>query len=98
MRERCRDSQVWRGKHYGRGCMGWNGVCQLAEIEGKMDADQFVSILEDYLLPSLEESGIPQEQVIFQQDNDPKHKSKKAKNWMENNNTTLLTGLHSLQT
>ena len=62
------------------GCMGWNGVSQLAEIEGKMDADQFVSILEDHLLPSLEESGIPEEQVIFQQDNDPKHKSKKAKN------------------
>ena len=55
-----------------------------------MDADQFVSILEDHLLPSLEESGIPEEQVIFQQDNDPKHKSKKAKNWMENNNITLL--------
>ena len=72
------------------GCMGWNGVGQLAEIEGKMDADQFVSILEDHLLPSLEESGIPEEQVIFQQDNDPKHKSKKAKNWMENNNITLL--------
>ena len=72
------------------GCMGWNGVGQLAEIEGKMDADQFVSILEDHLLPSLEKSGIPEEQVIFQQDNDPKHKSKKAKNWMENNNITLL--------
>ena len=39
-------------------CMGWNGVGQLAEIEGKMYADQFVSILEDHPLPSLEESGI----------------------------------------
>ena len=35
------------------GCMGWNGVGQLAEIEGKMDADQFVSILEEHLLPGL---------------------------------------------
>ena len=41
--------------------MGWNGIGQLAEIEGKMDADQFVSLLEDHLLPSLEESGIPEE-------------------------------------
>ena len=73
------------------GCMGWNGVGQFAEIEGKMDADQFVSILEDHLLPSLEESGIPEEQVIFfQQVNDPKQKSKRAKNQMENNNITLL--------
>ena len=46
--------------------MGTLTVGQLAEIEGKMDADQFVSILEDHLLPSLEESGIPEEQVIFQ--------------------------------
>ena len=38
--------------------MGWNGVGRLAEIEGKMDADQFVSILEDHLLPSLEEKKI----------------------------------------
>jgi len=40
------------------GCMGWNGVGQLAEIEGRMNADQYVSILEDHILPSLEESGI----------------------------------------
>jgi transposase len=72
------------------GCMGWNGVGQLAEIEGKMDADQYVSILEDHMLPSLEESGISGEEVIFQQDNDPKHTSKKAKKWMEDNNITLL--------
>jgi hypothetical protein len=72
------------------GCMGWNGVGQLAEIEGRMNADQYVSILEDHMLPSLEESGIPGEEVIFQQDNDPKHTSKKAKKWMEGNNITLL--------
>jgi len=35
------------------GCMGWNGVGQLAEVEGRMDAEQYVSILEDYLLPSM---------------------------------------------
>ena len=58
------------------GCMGWNGVGHLAEVEGRMDADQYVSILEDHMLPSLEESGISEEEVIFQQDNDPKHTSK----------------------
>jgi transposase len=72
------------------GCMGWNGVGHLAEVEGRMDADQYVSILEDHMLPSLEESGISEEEVIFQQDNDPKHTSKKAKNWMEDHNITLL--------
>jgi hypothetical protein len=72
------------------GCMGWNGVGRLAEVEGKMNADQYVSILEDHMLPSLEESRISEEEIIFQQDNDPKHTSKKAKKWMEDNNITLL--------
>ena len=67
--------------------MGWNGVGHLAEVEGRMDADQYVSILEDYMLSSLEESGILEEEVIFQQDNDPKQKAKK---WMKDNNITLL--------
>src|SRR5689334_2031768 len=70
--------------------MGWNGVGQLAEVEERMDADQYVVILEDHLLPSLKESGISRKEVIFQQDNDPKHTSKKATKWMENHNITLL--------
>ena len=61
------------------GCMGWEGVGKLAEVEGRMNANQYVDILKDNLLSSLEESGVPLEDVIFQQDNDPKHTSKKAK-------------------
>lgn len=72
------------------GCMGWEGVGRLAEVEGKMDADQYVSILEDNLLPSLEESGFSAEDVIFQQDNDPKHTSKKATKWFEDNDINIL--------
>jgi len=72
------------------GCMGWNGVGHLAEVEGRMDADQYVFILEDHMLPSLGESEISEEEMIFQQDNDPKHTSKKAKKWMENHKITLL--------
>jgi len=72
------------------GCMGWEGVGQLAEVEGRMDADQYVAILEDHLVPSIEESGIFEEEAIFQQDNDPKHTSKKAKKWMEDHNISLL--------
>lgn len=72
------------------GCMGWNGVGELAEVEGRMNADQYVDILDNHLLPSLEDSGIPAEDRIFQQDNDPKHTSRKAKDWMEQNDITLL--------
>jgi transposase len=72
------------------GCMGWNGVGRLAEVEGRMNAEQYVLILEDNLLPSMEESGIYWKDLIFQQDNDPKHTSKMAKDWMESTNITLL--------
>jgi transposase len=72
------------------GCMGWEGVGRLAEVEGKMNADQYVSILEDNLLPSMEESGFSAKDVIFQQDNDPKHTSRKATKWFEDNDINVL--------
>ena len=58
------------------GCIGWNGVGVLSEVEGWMDAEQYVAILEKGLLQSMEDSEIPIDNVIFQQDNDPKHTSK----------------------
>lgn len=72
------------------GCMGWNGVGRLAEVEGRMDAEQYVNILEENLLPSIEECGIPEEEVIFQQDNDPKHTSKKAFKWFKSQDINVL--------
>ena len=70
------------------GCMGWNGLGILAEVEGRMDAEQYVSILEDDLLSSMEDSEIPEES--FQQDIDPKHSSKRAQNWFKYQGIRLL--------
>jgi transposase len=72
------------------GCMGWNGVGMLVEVQGKMDADQFCAILEEGLVESFEKLGMDEDERIFQQDNDPKHTSKKAKKWLEDNNILLL--------
>ena len=55
-----------------------------------MNADEYVSILEDNLLPSMEESGFSVEDVIFQQDDDPKHTSNKATKWFEDNDINVL--------
>ena len=55
-----------------------------------MDADLYVSIMEDELQKTLELWGKTTDDVIFQQDNDPKHTSKKAKKWFEYNDITVL--------
>ena len=68
--------------------MEWCGV--LSEVEGRMDAEQYVAILEGGLLQSMEDSGIPADDVIFQQDNNPKHTSRRAKIWFEKQDIKLL--------
>ena len=73
------------------GCMGWNGVGKLIEVQGRMDAQQYCEILDDGLLESMEKLEIPLEEAIFQQDNDPKHTSKKAEKWMESNGINVMT-------
>lgn len=72
------------------GCFGWEGTGILVKIDGKMDADLFCQILEDDLQGSLAHWGKTSEEVIFQQDNDPKHTSKKAKTWLKNHEINTM--------
>lgn len=70
------------------GCMTWAGVGVLKRVVGSMDAHQYVDILEDGLLPTISALAVdpempPPSQLIFQQDNDPKHKSRLAMSWLE---------------
>ena len=74
---------VWR-------CMGWNGAGILSEVEGKMDAKQYINILEGGLLESAQKLEISEGDLIFQQDNDPKHTSKLAQKWFEDQGITIL--------
>ena len=71
-------------------CMGQNGVGIFVEIEGWMDAEQYVSILEDKLLPRMENSGLSKKSIIFQQDNNPKYFFKRAQNWFKSQDIRLL--------
>ena len=72
------------------GCVGWSGEGVLSEVEGRTDAEQYVAILEAGLLQNMEESGIPEGDIIFQQDNDLKHISRRAQRWFEEQDIKLL--------
>jgi hypothetical protein len=71
------------------GCMGWNGVGMLIEVEGKMNADQYCQILSDGVVESFEK--LEEDERYFQQDNDPKHTSRKATEWFEDNDIQVLS-------
>ena len=72
------------------GCMTTQGPGYLCKIDGRMDAELYTSILKDELLKTVEFYNLDREEVIFQQDNDPKHTSKKAKQWFRDNNMNVL--------
>ena len=57
------------------GCMLWEGP----GLACKMDGDLYVKIMQDELADSLAYYNKQTSQVIFQQDNDPKHVCNKAK-------------------
>lgn len=70
------------------GCFSWYGVGPLYKIDGILDADGYVSIMQNVMLPYAEEE-MPL-RWVYMQDNDPKHASRKAKKWFADNNIRLL--------
>ncbi|KAJ2922344.1 hypothetical protein H1R20_g14755, partial [Candolleomyces eurysporus] len=72
------------------GCMTWDGVGYATKIDGKMDGELYTKILGNEFIKTLEYFGYDIEDVIFQQDNDPKHTSRKAKIWFSDNDVEVL--------
>lgn len=60
------------------------GPTNMVMFDGIMDAELYVKILKDGLLPSAQRL-YPGGSYLFMQDNDPKHTSKKAREFFENN-------------
>jgi transposase len=55
-----------------------------------MDADLYIEILDECIPLTLEEHKINPKDMIFQQDNDPKHTSNKAKAYIEEQGWRVL--------
>lgn len=73
--------QVW-------GCFSWNGVGPLYWIKDVLTAKYYIEIMENIMLPYVEENMPPL--WVFQQDNDPKHTSKVAKGWFDQNEISVM--------
>ena len=56
-----------------------------------MDAAEYCKILEDDLVESFETLEMEKGEHYFQQDNDPKHTSKKANKWFEDNDIQVIS-------
>jgi transposase len=70
------------------GCISSKGVGRLVFIEETMNKFLYSSILANNLRPSAELLGMSS--FIFQQDNDPKHKSKFVTRFLEENGISVL--------
>ena len=65
------------------GCMTQFGPGLITRIDWALDGELYCEILKDELVNSLKYYGINLNHVIFQHDNDPKHKSKIATECLE---------------
>ena len=72
------------------GCFGSFGVEKYCKIDGKMNGDLYREILADEFMGTLSTCDLSANDIIFQQDNDPKHTANKTYEWFSDNNIRVL--------
>ena len=72
------------------GCITSRGTGRLHCITGNLNAAGLAQIYEESLLGTLDDHWMSTSDVIFQEDNDFKHKSRVAQQWQAENDITRL--------
>lgn len=72
------------------GCITSKGFGRLHRVEGNMNRFQYVDILEESLMGTLQDYNLDVRNVIFQQDNDPKHTSGHTRDWLRSQGFKVL--------
>jgi transposase len=80
------------------GCITSRGQGLICKIDGGLDAALYCEILGSDFMGTLGYYGFERDNVVFQQDNDPKHTSKKPLLGSKITTLNSLTGLHTHQT
>ena len=70
--------------------MGCDVVGYATKIDGRMYGDLYMAIMDDELQQTLEYCNKSVDNIIFQQDNDPKHTSKKVQKWFKHHGFIVL--------
>jgi hypothetical protein len=91
-----RDSQVQPTVKYGGGgimvwgCFTAQGVGDFCRIVGHLNAKLYRQILNNEMMGTLKHYHLDKKDVVFQHDNDPKHKAKVVQEWFETNKIQVL--------
>jgi hypothetical protein len=72
------------------GCMMAQRPGFMCRLTGTIDQYVYKSILEDELARTIEWYNLDPSQVIFQQDNDPKHRARSVQEWLETQEFQVL--------
>ena len=78
-----------RWRNNGLGCFTAKGLGPLVKLEGKMKHQDYINILENELLPFIQEN-FRTNHYKFQDDNAPVHTAKNVKKWMSEKNLKVL--------
>lgn len=72
------------------GCIGQKGTGCSTTYPGRMDADRYINVLENNLIPSIQLLIQPNQEWLFQKDGASCHTAKSANEWFRRNNITTL--------